>query len=62
LRDLVYAVLLRLDATGTSPVIVREDAPPLEGEKGVRYRYVAQTDDHGEAVRVAELLSRRLGG
>jgi hypothetical protein len=55
-----YAVLLRLDSAGACPVIVPEDAPPLGSEKGVRYRFVAQTNDHGEAVRVVEVLQRRL--
>ena len=57
---MLYAILLRLDSAGLRPLIFREDSPPLGSEKGVRYRYVAQSDDHGEALRVVELLQRRL--
>jgi len=58
---MVYAILLRMDSSGASPMILREDSPPIGSQKGVRYRYVAQTEDHGEAVRVVEMLTRRLG-
>jgi hypothetical protein len=58
---MAYAVLLRLDSAGDCPVILREDSQRLSREKGVQYRFVAQTDEHGEAVRVVELLNRRLG-
>ena len=57
---MTYAVLLRLDPAGPSPLIVPEDSPPFGSENGVRYRWVAQTDDHRVAVRVVELLQRRL--
>ena len=57
---MTYAVLLRIDPASTCPVIVPEDSPPLQADKAVRYRFVAQTDDHGEAVQVLELLHRRL--
>ena len=53
-----YTVLLRLDSAGACPVILSEDSEPLSGEEGVRYRFVAQTDDHGEGIRVGELLGR----
>jgi len=58
---MVYAILLRMDSSGARPLILREDSPPLGKEEGVLYRYVAQTEDHGEAVRVAEVLKVRLG-
>lgn len=58
LSTMVYAVLLRLDASGARPLVLREDSPPLGSEKGVLYRFIAQTDDHGEAVRVAQQLQR----
>jgi len=53
-----YAILLRLDSTGARPVLVRE-GDELACEKGVRWRYVAEADDYGEAVRVTEVLQRR---
>jgi hypothetical protein len=37
---------------------VRED-DELPPEKGVRWRYVARTDDYAEAVAVADVLQRR---
>jgi hypothetical protein len=40
-------------------VIVRKDAEPLSGAEGARWRFVAQSDDHSEAVRMAELLQLR---
>jgi hypothetical protein len=55
-----YAVLLRLDAAGACPVILRDDSEPLTGGEGVRYRFVAETDDQVEAVQVADLLQRRM--
>jgi hypothetical protein len=55
---MTYTVLLRLDPAGACSVIVRDDAEPLPGGDGVRYRLVAETDDQAEAVRVADLLRR----
>jgi hypothetical protein len=55
---MTYAILLRVDAQGTRPVLVGED-DKLPPEKGVRWRYVARTDDHAEALRVAEVLQQR---
>lgn len=51
-----YAVIIRLDQTGSTAFIHREDSAPLEGEDGVRYRLVAETDDHGDAVRITDLM------
>jgi hypothetical protein len=56
---MAYAVLLRLDMAGALPVILHDDDGPLPPEEGVRWRFVAQTDDHDEAVRIAELLRNR---
>jgi len=56
---MLYVVLVRLDESGAGPVILREDSDPLRREEGVRYRFVAQTDDPVEAVRVAELVKLR---
>jgi hypothetical protein len=56
---MTYAVLLRLDGAGACPVILREDSEPWTGGEGVRWKLIAETDDHGEAIRVAELLQRR---
>lgn len=53
-----YAILLCLDASGARPVLVRE-GEELECEKGVRWRFVAETEDYGEAVQVTEVLQRR---
>lgn len=39
----------RLDPAGACPVILREDSKPLTGGEGVRWRLVAETDDHAEA-------------
>jgi hypothetical protein len=55
---MAYAVLLRLDSAGPCPVIVHDDDQLLCSE-GARWRFVAETDDHREAIRVAELLQRR---
>jgi hypothetical protein len=55
---MAYAILLRLEAHGARAVLVRED-DELPPEKGVRWRYVARTDDYAEALRVAEVLQRR---
>jgi hypothetical protein len=55
---MAYAILLRIDAHGARPELVRED-DKLPPEKGVRWRYVARTDDYEEALRVAEALRRR---
>jgi hypothetical protein len=40
-------------------VILRDDSEPLIGGTGVRYRFIGQTSDFGEAVRMAESLRRR---
>jgi hypothetical protein len=53
------AAILRSDPAGVCVNILRGDAEPRPGGDGVRYRLVARTDDHGEAIRVAELLRRR---
>jgi len=55
-----YAVLLCFESAGASPLIVRDDDEALISGDGVRFRLVAETDDHGEAVRVAELLRRQI--
>ena len=56
---MTWAAILRFDPAGVCVNILRDDAEPLPRGDGVRYRLVAQTDDHGEAIRVAELLKRR---
>lgn len=53
-----YTVLLRLDPAGTCPVILHDDSEPLTGGEGVRWRLVAETDDHGEGIRVIEAVAR----
>lgn len=57
---MLHAVIIRTDQTGSTAFIHREDSAPLEGEAGVRYRLVSETDDHGEAVRVVDVLQRRI--
>ena len=57
---MTYAVMLRFDPVGVCVNIVREGSEPLLGGDRVRYRLVAETDDHGEAVAVADLLRRRI--
>jgi hypothetical protein len=54
------AVLLRIDPAGACPLILRDDSEPLTGGDGVRHRFVAETNDHVEAVQVADLLQRRI--
>ena len=62
LPAVTYAVLLCFDSAGASPLILRDDDEALLGGDGVRFRLVAETDDHGEAVRVAELLRHQIAG
>jgi hypothetical protein len=57
---MIYAVVLRFDPAGTCLRILHDDSEPLTGGDGVRYRLVAETDDHGEAARVADLLRQRI--
>jgi len=57
---MTYAVLLCFDSAGASPLILRDDDETLLGGDGVRFRLVAETDDHGEAERVAEQLRRQI--
>ena len=57
---MTYAVILRLDPAGSTPLILRDDSKELPVADGVRYRLVAQADDYGEAVAVADLLRRRI--
>jgi hypothetical protein len=54
-----YAVILVLDAAGSTPVILAEDSGPLQRLDGVRYRLIATTNDRAEATRVAESLKQR---
>jgi hypothetical protein len=57
---MTYAVFLCFDSAGPSPLIRGEDSEPLIAGDGVRFRFVAETEDHGEAVRVAKTLRRRI--
>ena len=50
---MTYAVVLRFDPTGTCLRILHDDSESLLAGEGVRYRFIAETGDHGEAVRVA---------
>jgi hypothetical protein len=47
----MYAVLIRFDASGECPVVVR-DGDPLPDGPGVRFRFVAQAGDDAEACRI----------
>lgn len=59
---MTYAVLVRLDAAGACPVIVSE-GDELLATDGARWRFVAETDDLTEAIRLhAELRAQREGG
>lgn len=60
IRTMAYAVVLRFDAAGVRPLIVGHDSDPLPEEDGVRYRLVAVTGVHEEAVGVADTLQRRI--
>jgi len=60
LAAMAYAVILCFDSAGASPLILHDDDEALLGGDGVRFRLVAETDDHGEAVRVAEQLRRQI--
>ncbi len=53
-----YAILIREDEAGVCPVLVRQ-YDRLLTSRGVRWRFIAQTDDHDEALRTMELLQRR---
>jgi hypothetical protein len=53
-----YAILLRQDEAGECPVLVSQ-YDKLLTSRGVRWRFIAQTDDHDEAIRTVELLQRR---
>jgi hypothetical protein len=57
---MTYTVLLCFDSAGPSPLILRDDDEALISGDGVRFRLAAETDDHGEAVRVAETLRRQI--
>jgi hypothetical protein len=56
-----FAVVLRIDPAGQTAFISREDSEPLESEEGVRYRLLGETDDYGEAVRLADQANAREG-
>ena len=53
-----YTILLRHDEAGECPVLVQQ-YDRLLTSRGVRWRFIAQTDDHEMAVRTVELLQRR---
>jgi hypothetical protein len=53
-----YAILIREDEAGACPVLVGT-YDRLLTSRGVHWRFIAQTDDHAEAVRTVELLQRR---
>jgi hypothetical protein len=55
-----YAILLRQDEQGQRPVLVHQH-DTLPSGPGVRWRFVAQTEDREEAVRTVELLQGRYG-
>ena len=55
-----YAVLLCCDSAGATPLILRDDSEALVGRESVHFRSFTETDDHGEAERVAELLRRQI--
>ncbi len=59
---MTYCVLVRIDSEGDSPVLLSDDSAPLVGEEGVRFRFVAETDDEMEAVRIADLVWHRCRG
>jgi hypothetical protein len=44
-----YTVLVRIDAAGECPVLVRDGEELLTSE-GVRWRLVGDTDDYGKAI------------
>jgi len=53
-----YLIVLRYDAEGTSPLVLREDEQ-LVASDGVRWRLVAQTDDADLAARIVDQLRTR---
>ena len=55
---MTYAVLVRLDAAGACPVIVSAD-DELVSTEGTRWRFVAETDNLSEAIRVHGELRER---
>jgi hypothetical protein len=52
---MVFSVLVLTDPAGESPVILRDEASP-GAELSNRWRFIATTDDRGEALRWLELL------
>jgi hypothetical protein len=53
-----YLIVLRYDAEGTCPLVLREDET-LVSSDGVRWRLVAQTDDADLAARIVDQLRTR---
>lgn len=53
-----YAILVRRDEAGECPVLVHQ-YDTLMTSRGVLWRFIAETDDHEEAIRTVELLQRR---
>ena len=56
---MAYCLLLRFDAAGASPVLLRDDEP-LKGGDGVRYRFVAEAETLAEANALKERLCRQI--
>ena len=55
----MFWVIERRDEVGRSVAIIGDD-DQLEGGDGVRYRLVAETQDHREAVLLADAANRVL--
>ena len=53
-----YLIVLRYDAAGAAPVLLRED-DQLTTSDGARWRLVAQTDDPELAARIVDQLRTR---
>jgi hypothetical protein len=55
---MAYCLLLRYDAAGLRPVLLREDERPEGDQAGVRYRFVASIKTLEEAEAMLQLYKR----
>jgi hypothetical protein len=53
-----YAVVVGIDAVGEFPMLLHDDDIPPAGH--LRFRWIGQTSDRSEAVRMVEREERRI--
>jgi hypothetical protein len=59
---MVFSVVVFADPVAGSPVILRDDAAPSADLLAARTRFIALTEDRGEALRWMELLRKECQG